>query len=202
MKSLFYIILGISVAAMACSSPKAEPHTTSPVDTREAQIASASTEREKKLLARPVPEIGAAHQHDDEHYRTVLTEEEFYILREKGTERAFTGAYNKNHADGVYHCRACNAPLFTSNTKFESGTGWPSFYAPVKDRVATELDTTWGMQRTEIVCAHCKGHLGHVFKDGPEPTNLRYCVNSLSMVFNEGSPVDAQTLDLEPKVEH
>lgn len=136
------------------------------------------------LVARPVPPLGSKSPLQDEDYRSVLTPQEFHILRDKGTERAFSGEYNASKAQGVFHCRACNAPLFESSTKFDSRTGWPSFYDAVKGRVLTQDDTSMGMTRQEIVCSHCGGHLGHVFEDGPEPTGLRYCVNSLSIVLD------------------
>jgi peptide-methionine (R)-S-oxide reductase len=115
-------------------------------------------------------------------WRRELTPEQYRILREKATERPFTGEYNTEKRQGVYHCAACGEPLFTSDAKFESGSGWPSFYAPIaEEKVATEEDRSLGMQRTEIRCAKCDSHLGHVFPDGPRPTGLRYCVNSRSL---------------------
>jgi len=122
----------------------------------------------------------------EEEWRQALTPEQFRILREKGTERAFTGHLLSNKEHGTYVCAACGADLFSSDTKFESGTGWPSFYAPVaKENVATEEDSSFGMRRVEILCRRCGGHLGHVFNDGPRPTGLRYCVNSASLGFEK-----------------
>lgn len=122
----------------------------------------------------------------EEDWKKELSPEEYQILREKGTERAFTGKYYNHKEKGVYVCAACEQPLFDSETKYDSGSGWPSFYAPVAEpNVATTKDNSHGMSRTEIVCSRCGGHLGHVFDDGPKPTGLRYCVNSVSLKFKK-----------------
>jgi len=120
----------------------------------------------------------------EDEWREQLTPEQFAVCRKKGTERAFTGQYWDNHEPGIYKCVACGTPLFTSETKYESGTGWPSFYAPIDaQNVGTEEDKSLLMRRTEVHCATCHAHLGHVFPDGPQPTGLRYCLNSVSLDF-------------------
>ena len=125
----------------------------------------------------------------DEQWRIELTPEQYYVMREAGTERAFTGEYWNNHDKGTYHCAACGLPLFSSDTKFDSGTGWPSFFAPLDESSVTEeTDRTADMVRTEVRCRRCGSHLGHVFNDGPRPTGLRYCMNSISMKLEKESP--------------
>lgn len=117
-------------------------------------------------------------------WREELTPEQFHVLRQKGTERSFAGALYRTKEPGIYHCAGCHAELFTSETKYDSGSGWPSFYQPIEAaRVEEATDSTLGMRRVEVTCARCGGHLGHVFEDGPEPTGLRYCINSVSLAF-------------------
>src|SRR5215212_11159180 len=119
----------------------------------------------------------------DDEWRATLSPEQFQVLRQHGTERAGTSPLNKEHRRGVFICAGCGQELFTSESKFESGTGWPSFFTPVENAVETTTDRKFGMVRTEVHCARCKGHLGHVFEDGPRPTGLRYCMNGASMRF-------------------
>src|SRR5437867_4177406 len=143
------------------------------------------------LAAIPAPKRTAPRSHDakkeevghvvktDAEWRQVLTPEQYRVLRRQGTEMAFTGAYWNNHREGVYHCAGCGLTLFSSATKFDSGTGWPSFWAPIEpSHVHVNKDASLGMVREEVTCARCGGHLGHVFDDGPAPTHLRYCMNS------------------------
>lgn len=162
----------ILVALLGCAGPMA--HSAQAKDVG-AEFSSKLPESERVIKS-------------NEEWRDLLTKEEFYILRQQGTERAFTGDLWDHKEHGVYTCAGCGLPLFDSETKFKSGTGWPSYYQPVdENHVGTETDRAYGMVRTEVHCGRCGGHLGHIFNDGPPPTGLRYCINSASLDFEPKS---------------
>jgi len=145
-------------------------------------FATACQPKHKQEATSPIVQI----KKTEAEWKKTLTPLQYEVLREKGTERPFTGKDWDNHEKGTYYCAGCHLELFSSDTKFESGTGWPSFYQPIKQGVvAVGTDTSYGMVRDEVPCARCGGHLGHVFNDGPKPTGQRYCMNSVSMVFEK-----------------
>lgn len=172
--------LFLSVLIIACQ----------PKETTKTQRRAVSTNNNRPTIITTTADLDTSDwkpiTKTQEEWEAVLTPEEFRILREKGTERAFTGEFWDHNKEGIYTCAACQLPLFSSETKFKSGTGWPSYYQPVKEKNVQEYkDNSHGMIRTEVTCGRCDGHLGHVFNDGPRPTGLRYCINSASLDFVE-----------------
>ncbi|MFT3743183.1 MAG: peptide-methionine (R)-S-oxide reductase MsrB [Pyrinomonadaceae bacterium] len=180
--SSILVIAGITaVIGIACAS-KAATETTKTVE----PVASSTP---SKTAAKPGADDvfdGQKVVKSDEEWKKELSPDAYHVLREEGTERAFSGEYADDHEDGDYYCAACHLKLFSSKAKFESGTGWPSFFQPInKKNVVEKTDKTLGMERTEVECARCGSHLGHVFEDGPKPTGLRYCMNSVSLKFEK-----------------
>ena len=155
-----------------------------PAASRAASTPGPAARASHALKITPTPDGVGRVTLSDEEWQKILTPGQFQVLRKAGTETAFTGKYWNNHAKGIYRCAGCGLELFSSDTKFESGTGWPSFFKPIaENHVAKKSDSTFGMQRDEVLCARCGGHLGHVFDDGPAPTHLRYCMNSAALAF-------------------
>ena len=152
---------------------------------RQFLLAGSMLAMSRMLSAAPVSNVFEV-QRTDAEWRRLLTGMQYEVLRRGATERAFTSPLNDEHRSGQFSCAGCQLPLFSSKTKFDSGTGWPSFYAPLERAVVNVTDTTFGMLRTEVQCRRCGGHLGHVFDDGPRPTGLRYCMNGVAMIFTPG----------------
>jgi peptide-methionine (R)-S-oxide reductase len=178
---VFFLLIGLLSSQQACQTAQ-QRNISTPV----AAPVSLKTTAGVDSIVPPATLDGALVRVEKSaaEWKSLLSEQEYYVLREEGTERAFSGDLWNHHGTGVYTCRGCALPLFESKTKFDSGTGWPSFYAPiVKMNVQENEDRAYGMLRVEVECARCGGHLGHVFDDGPRPTGLRYCINSVSLDF-------------------
>jgi peptide-methionine (R)-S-oxide reductase len=150
--------------------------------TRRQMLGAGASAMAVLVTARRVPAAPAV-VHTDEEWRALLTPDQYLVLRQEATERPFSSPLNDEHRAGTFHCAGCDQALFSSETKFDSGTGWPSFWQPLDGAIGTREDRSFGVIRTEVHCSLCEGHLGHVFRDGPEPTGLRYCMNGLAMTF-------------------
>jgi peptide-methionine (R)-S-oxide reductase len=171
----------LALAGCVSQQPVATP--IAPVSTVKTQE---TTQKERKSMTDEKIENGEKVVKSEEEWRKQLTPEQYNVLREHGTERAFTGQYWNHHEDGSYTCAGCGQVLFTSDTKFDSGCGWPSFFDSISpDKIVKREDNSYGMHRIEVLCSKCGGHLGHVFEDGPNPTGLRYCINSASLDFKK-----------------
>lgn len=180
MRFPFLLLLLLALTTTACNSQSKQTK----VSTNEDNMTTVEQGPTYKYVPPAKEGEVVVIEESEDYWREQLTEEEFYILREEGTERSFTSPLLNEKRQGVFTCAACGLPLFASDTKFKSGTGWPSFFKPINDAyIRQDVDNRYGMRRVEVSCARCNGHQGHVFPDGPEPTGLRYCINGLALNF-------------------
>ncbi len=194
-----YFILILSLVSLSCTAQKSKisdnTKTDKPTETDKTSVLNTEEQAFFELVLPSGKKVASINQ-PEEWWASQLDDNAYYVLRKKGTERAFTGRYWDYKQDGLYACSACGMPLFDAKTKYKSGTGWPSYYQPIEEEyIREDTDYDLGYPRTEVMCNRCGGHLGHVFNDGPKPTGLRYCINSISLQFVERDSSEQYMLD-------